>query len=47
MTRVRSVLPGSRRLLLAGWSSAAVDADEVLASVTLTDGAVRERRISA
>lgn len=47
MTRVRSVLPGARHLVLAGWASAAEDAGEVLAAVALADGAVRAGGISA
>lgn len=47
ITRLRSVLPGPRDLVLQGWAGAEADAAEVLLAVTTDDGAVRQRALSA
>jgi hypothetical protein len=40
IARLRSVLPGPGRLVLAGWAPASRDGAELLVSVALADGAV-------
>lgn len=47
ITRLRSVLPGSRSLVLAGWVGQGEDAAELLVSVALEDGVVQSRPLSA
>lgn len=47
ITRLRSVLPGPRTLVLAGWAGAGEDAAELLVAVGLEDGAVHARPVTA
>lgn len=47
ISRLRSVLPGARHLLLAGWDGPKADAAELLVSIALETGAVTARAVTA
>ncbi|HWT10408.1 MAG TPA: hypothetical protein VN329_14680 [Roseomonas sp.] len=47
VSRLRSVLPGPRSLVLAGWAGAGEDAAERLVAIELEGGAVQSRPLSA
>lgn len=47
IARLRSVLPGRRTLVLAGWAGGAEDSAEMLVAVATEDGAIQARPVTA